>query len=293
MDIKENISLAKHTSFKIGGPAKYFFIAKTKQDLIKAVKKAKELKVPFFILGKGSNVLALDKGFDGLIIRIQNSRLRQGFDRQAKLKTIYAESGVKLDDLVKLSFKKSLTGLEWAAGIPGTVGGAIYGNAQAFDNKMSEIVKSVEVFDAMAMRIKDISKKQCYFSNKDSIFKKNKNLIIISAILKLKKGNRKEIQNKIKENLNQRKKRHPLNYSSAGSVFVNQEGRSPSAYLIEQTGLKGLRIGKAEVSKKHAGFIINLGGAKAEDVLELIKIIKKEVKNKFGINLKEEIQIIK
>ena len=287
LNIKKNVLLAKHTTFKIGGPARYFCIAENKEDLIKAIKKAKELRQPFFILGKGSNVLALDEGFNGLIIKIQNPKSK------IQNSKVYAEAGVKLEDIVKLSAREGLAGLEWAAGIPGTIGGAIYGNAQAFDNKMSEIVKSVEVFDATEMRIKHISKKQCSFSDKDSIFKRNKNLIIVSAILKLKKGNRKEIQNKIKENLNQRKKRHPLNYSSAGSVFVNQEGRPPSAYLIEQAGLKGLRIGKAEVSKKHAGFIINLGGAKAEDVLELIKIIKKEVKNKFGINLEEEIQIIK
>jgi len=286
LNIKKNVPLAKYTTFKIGGPAKYFCIAKNKEDLIKAVKKAKELKLSFFILGNGSNVLALDRGFDGLVIKIENCKLK------IENCNIYAEAGTKLKDLVKLSARKGLAGLEWLAGIPGTVGGAVYGNAQAFDNKMSDIVKTVEVFDVKNFKVKNFSKKQCHFSIKDSIFKKNKNLIIISAVLKLKKGNKREIQKKIKEYLKTRKQKHPLNFPSAGSVFINKKGSPPSAFLIESAGLKGAKLAKAMVSKKHAGFIVNLGGAKAKDVLGLIKIIKQKVKNKFGINLKEEIQII-
>ncbi|MBZ9577564.1 UDP-N-acetylmuramate dehydrogenase [Patescibacteria group bacterium] len=287
MDIKENISLAKHTTFKIGGPAKYFCITRNKEDLVKAVKKAKELNLPFFILGGGSNVLASDKGYNGLIIKIENCKLR------IENCNLYTEAGVKLEEIVKLSDKKSLTGMEWAAGIPGTVGGAVYGNAQAFDVKMSDIVKSVEVLDTKNLKIKNLLKKQCLFSAKKSIFKKNKNLIILSATLKLKKGDKKEIQKAIKEHLNYRKKNHPLRFSSAGSVFVNKTGGPPSAYLIEKCGLKGTKVGGAEVSKKHAGFIINTGKAKAKDVLKLIKIIKQKVKNKLGIKLEEEVQIIK
>ncbi len=290
--IQKNIPLAKHTTFKIGGPAKYFFIAKTKEELIRAVKWAKGFKLPFFVLGGGSNVLALDEGFDGLIIKTQNSKLKIQ-NHNSKLKTIYVEAGTKLDDLVKLTARQALTGLEWAAGIPGTVGGAVYGNNQAFDIKMSDIVESVEVINTQNLKIKNLSKKQCKFSNKNSIFKKNRNLIILSAILKLKKGNKKEIKNKIKKHFVRRKKNHPLNFPSAGSVFINKNGTAPSGYLIEKAGLKGTKIGKAEISKKHAGFIVNLGGAKAKDVLKLIELTKRKVKNKFGINLQEEVQIIK
>lgn len=284
--IKKNISLAKHTTFKIGGPARYFCIAKTKKDLIEAVKKAKEQKLPFFILGNGSNVLALDKGYKGLVIKIENCKLK------IENCNIYAEAGMKLDKLVKLAARESLTGLEWAVGIPGTVGGAVYGNAQAFDIKMSDTLKSVEVFDSKTLRIKNLSKKQCRFSAKGSIFKKNKNLIILSAVLKLRKGNRKEIKKEIKEHLDYRKKNHPLSFSSAGSIFVNKPGKPPSSYLIEKCGLKGTKIGKAKISEKHAGFIVNLGKAKAKDVLKLIKIVKQKVKKKFGIVLEEEIRII-
>ena len=306
MDIKENISLAKHTTFKIGGPARYFCIAKNKKDLIEAIKWAKQKKVPFFVLGGGSNVLALDQGYKGLVIKIQNSKFK------IHNSEIYAEAGAKLEDLVKLSAKVSLTGLEWAAGIPGTIGGAVYGNAQAFDIKMSDIIKSVEVLDAGTLEIKSLNKKDCQFLEKKSIFKHNKNLIILSVNLELKKGDKKEIQKAVKEHLQIRKKRHP-GFPSAGSIFVNQElrirnkellkefselrkfnkaGVISSSYLIEKAGLKGIKKGGAKVSEKHAGFIVNTGKAKAKDVLDLIKIIKQKVKSKFGITLKEEIQII-
>ena len=286
MKFQKNISLAKHTSFKIGGPAKYFFIARSKEDLIKAVKKTKGLNLPFFILGGGSNVLALDKGFNGLVIKLQTTNYK------LQDSNINIEAGTKLEDLVKLSARESLTGLEWVAGIPGTVGGAVYGNAQAFDIKMSDIIKSVEVLDVKTLKIKNLLKKQCQFSNKKSIFKKNKNLIILSAVVELKKGNKEKILKEIKEHLNLRKQRHPLSFPSAGSIFVNKTGTDPSSYLIEKAGLKGMKKGGAKVSEKHAGFIVNTGKAKAKDVLDLIRIIKQKVKSKFGITLKEEIQVI-
>jgi len=287
MRFQENVLLSKHTTFKIGGPAKYFCVARNKKDLIKAIKKVKELKMPFFILGKGSNVLALDKGFNGIVIKIHNSKLiihNSG---------IYVEAGVKLEDLVKLSIKKSLTGLEWVVGIPGTVGGAVYGNAQAFNIKMSDIIKSVEIFDAKTLKIKTLTKKECDFSEKHTVFKKNKDLIILSTVIKLKNGKKKEIQKRIKEHLDYRKKNHPWKFLSAGSVFVNKAGRPSSARLIEKCGLKGTKVGGAKVSEKHAGFIVNTGEAKARDVLKLIKIIKQKVKSKFRIDLEKEIQIIK
>ncbi len=291
MDIKENISLAKHTTFKIGGPARYFCIAKSKKDLIRAVKKAKELNLPFFILGGGSNVLALDKGYNGIVIKVQSSKFKVQ-NHNSKLKTVYAESGVRLDSLVKLAVSNSLTDLEWAVGIPGRIGGAVYGNAQAFDIKMSDIIKSVEVLNVKTLKTENLSKKQCQFSAKNSIFKKNKNLIILSVVLKLKQGNKEKIQKEIKKYLSIRKQRHLLNFPSAGSIFINKTGGLASSYLIEKAGLKGTKIGGAKVSKKHAGFIINTGKAKAKDVLDLIKIIKQKVKSKFGITLKEEIQVI-
>jgi len=306
-EVQKNILLKKCTTFKIGGPAKYFFTAKTKKDLVKAIKAAKRFKLPFFVLGKGSNVLFSDKGYSGLVVKIENCKLKI---ENCKL---YTEAGAELEDLVNYSARASLAGLEWAAGVPGTIGGAVYGNTQAFGMKIADIVKSIEVFDVKSLKIKNLSKKQCRFFTKNSIFKKDKNLIILSAILKLGKGNKKEIQKKVKEHLNYRKKNHPLSFPSAGSVFLNKEirvknkkllkefpelkefdkwGTIPSAYLIEKCGLKGKKIGAAKISEKQANFIVNLGKAKAEDVKALIKLAKQKVKKKFGVSLEEEIQLI-
>ncbi len=288
-DIQKNILLKDYTTFKIGGPAKYFFIAKTKEDLASVIESAKKLKLKIFILGGGSNLLVSDKGFRGLVVKPEFS----SFNFQKN--KAYVEAGMGLTKFSYLTAKKSLSGMEWSAGIPGTVGGAIYGNAQAFGFRMSDFVESVEAMDTDALKFKKISKKQCQFSLKNSIFKKDKNLIIISTVLKLKKGNQKEIQKKIDEYINHRKKNHPLNFPSAGSVFVNPENNGEvirSSSLIEKCGLKGKKVGGAQISEKHANFIINLGGAKAKDVLALIKLAKQKVKKTFGIDLETEVQLV-
>lgn len=278
MKFKRNVLLKNYTTFKIGGPAKYFYIAKTKEDLIEAIKKAKKIKLPFFILGGGSNLLVSDKGFNGLVIKF----------------------GQPLSSYVS-------KGLEWAVGIPGTVQGAVCSNAGAFKKSMKDVVESVEVFDTETGKVKIFKNKDCQFSYRDSIFRKKKNLIVLSATLQLKKGNKKVIKNKIKKNLEQRKQTQPLNFPSAGSIFKNlpafpagflvEEDKSSSlpfavARVIEKCGLKGKKIGKVKISEKHANFILNLGKGKAKDVIKLIKLIKKKVKNKFKINLEEEIQFL-
>lgn len=289
-NIKENVLLNKYTTFRIGGKARYFFEAKNREDLIKAIKLVKQFKLPFFILAGGSNVLFSDKGFKGLVINIKTASFGCKGDK------IFTEAGVQLADIVWLSQKESLKGFEWAAGIPGTIGGAVYGNAQAFGSKISDLIEEVEVLDIKALGFKKLSVKQCGFKTKYSIFKKNKNLIVVSLVLKLEKGDIKEIKESIKSNLEYRKEWHPLRFPSAGSVFVNPEIKREImhvGYLIEKCGLKGKKIGNAQISEKHGNFIVNLGGAKSKDVLALIKIMKQKVKNKFGISLKEEIQIIK
>jgi UDP-N-acetylmuramate dehydrogenase len=287
MKPEKDISLAEYTSFQIGGKAKYFVEAKDKKDITEAVRFAKKNKLKFFLLGRGANVLFSDKGYDGLVIKILS------FKFQVSGSEITAEAGAPLKALVGLSARASLSGLEWAAGIPASLGGAIFGNAQAFGSNMADVVKEVAALDSKDLKVRKFNNKQCQFSEKESIFKKNKNLIILSAVLRLKKGNKREIEKTAKEHVDLRKQRHPLDFPSAGSVFVNLPGKEPSSYLIEKAGLKGRRVGGAQVSEKHAGFIINTGQASCKDVLDLIKIIKKEVKDKFNISLKEEIQIIK
>jgi UDP-N-acetylmuramate dehydrogenase len=321
--IRKNVLLKNYTTFKIGGPAKYFFIAKTKEDLILAIKWAKENKIPFFnsrakrgnqssqrakrggvfILGGGSNLLVSDRGFNGLVIKIQSSKFQVQSSKE-DIKFI-CDAGVPLSKLVSESIKYGVTGLEWAVGIPGTVGGAIYGNAGWPSNKknISSIVESVEILKATSRKLQVISytNKDCQFGYRESVFKKNKNLIILNAILKLKKGNKKDIKKEIVDIIKKRGKKIPVGFS-AGSVFKNPTPEQClvrgkfrpllAGALIEKCGLKGKKIGNAKISEKHANFIINLGNAKAKDVKSLINLAKKEVKNKFHIELREEIQYL-
>lgn len=280
--VKKNVLLKNYTTFKIGGRTRYFFVARTKEDLISAIKTTKKFNLPFFILGKGSNLLVFDDGFNGLVIKIENCKLK------IENSKITAGAGLSLSKLVNISLEKGLTGSEWAVGIPGTAGGAIYGNAGAFGKSMADIIKEVEVFDINDSKFKIYNLRDCKFGYRDSIFKHRKNLIILLAVLKLRKSEKKQIQKKIKEFLNYKKRTQPLNFSSAGSIFKNSKKFS-AAELIEKCNLKGKKIGNAKISEKHANFIVNLGNGKAKDVIKLINLIKKKVKNKFSIELKEEV----
>jgi len=301
---KKNTPLKNHTTFKIGGPAKYFFIARKKEELIRALKIAKKHSFPSFILGNGSNVLISDKGLKGLVIKLENKNYK------IRNSEIISDSGTPLFLLLREAVKRNLTGLEWAAGIPGTIGGATRGNAGAFGKSMKDIIKEVEFFDLGNLKIKKIKNRNCNFSYRDSIFKKKRNFIILSVYLKLMKGKKKIIKEKIREFLNYRKERHPKQ-PSAGSIFKGVRAKDlgekffrkfpeaknavkekgiPAAFLIDQCKLSGKKIGRAQISQKHPNFIINLGGAKAKDVIKLIHLIKKKVKNRFGITLEEEIQ---
>jgi len=299
--LKENISLAKFTSFNIGGRAKYFFEGNNKREIIKAVSLAKQEDLPFFILGGGSNLLVDDKGYQGLVIKIQNSGLK--IQKENSNFKVAAGAGTSLSLLVSNAAENGLSGLEWTVGIPGTLGGAIYGNAGAFGKSMKDVVKEVEVFDAKDLQVKIYSLEDCRFDYRESIFKKDKNLIILSAVLELKKGEKKEIENKMKRYLSERKKKQPMGFACAGSVFKNPSFAQTSrrfmtdrelsaGELIERCGLKGRSIGGAKISEKHANFIINLGKAKFSDVRRLIDLIKKRVRSKFGIELEEELQYL-
>jgi UDP-N-acetylmuramate dehydrogenase len=306
LEIQKNKILANFSTFKIGGPAKYFIKIKDEKELIEAIEWAKKKKLPFFILGGGSNILFPDKGFNGLVIKFQNTKY------EIRNTKIIAGAGCPLQKLVKATTINSLSGLEWAVGIPGTLGGAIRGNAGAFGGEMKNVVKKVKTLkiENCKFKIENLRKKECEFGYRESIFKKKKNWIILEAELKLKKGNEKEIQEKIKEILRQRKEKQPLEFPSAGSVFKNisikkvpKEVREkfkeeikndflPAAILIEECSLKGKTIGGAKISEKHANFILNFKKAKAKDVLNLIKFAKKKVRDKFKIDLEEEIELV-
>jgi len=283
MEILKNISLKKYNTFKIGGRTKFFCVAKDKEDIVKAITLAGKQNLPFFILGAGSNLLISDKGFSGLIIKMQNTNYKLQNTK------IFAGAGAKLAELLNVSVKNELAGLEWAIGIPGTVGGAIFGNAGAFGKSMKNIIGEVKVFNIKTGKIESFKNKKCEFGSRKSIFKKNRNLIILSAEIRLKKDDKKNIKSRLEKFLEHRRESQPLDFPSAGSVFMNPNNFS-AGKLIENCGLKGKRIGSAEISKKHANFIVNLGEARAKDVIKLINLAKKSVKNKFHIILEEEIQ---
>ncbi|HQK63661.1 MAG TPA: UDP-N-acetylmuramate dehydrogenase [Candidatus Staskawiczbacteria bacterium] len=305
---EKNVSLKEYTTFKVGGPAKYFFIARDKMSLEGAVAAAKEKKLPVFIFGGGSNLLVSDKGFRGLVIKNEIKEIEFLEDK------VLVGSGYVLSKFASEASKKGFSGFEWAIGIPSaTVGGAAYGNAQAFGSRTSDLINEVEVFDLKTLKLKKLSKSQCKFSLKSSIFKKNKDLVIVSVVFDLKRGNGEEIKENAARFLKHRKHSHPLEFPSAGSVFVNPEIKIknkrllkdypelnelnknqaiPSGYLIENAGLKGKKIGKAQISEKHANFIINLGGAKAKDIVALMNLAQKRVKEVFNVKLETEIQRI-
>lgn len=306
LGVKKNICLKDYSTFKIGGVAKYFFEAKTKEEIIEAIKMAKSFHLPFFILGGGSNILFSDKKYNGLVIKISNK------DSFLKKNTIIAGAGINLSSLVSESVKNDLKGLEWAIGIPGTLGGAVYGNAGAFSESISDSIKSVEVLNLSNFKIQELNNDQCKFQYKESIFKKKKNLIILSCELNFKKGNKEKMQGEMKAIISQRKNSQPLEYPSIGCIFKNYLGVIkdkkiiekysqleifnhkkiiPAGFLIENCGLKGKKINDAKISEKHANFIINTGEATARDVLSLIDIIEKEIKKQFKIKLEKEIHI--
>lgn len=282
LSIKKNIRLASHTTFRIGGLAKFFVEVKNSNELIEAVSWAKKNKVKYFILGGGSNILFNDKGYDELIIKIANKKIELVKNKNL----IIAGAGANLTQTIKFTLDNNLSGLEWASGIYGTIGGAVFGNAGANGSCMADVVEEIEIFDGK--KIKILKNKDLNFKYRYSGIKKQE--IIISATLKLKRGDREHSEKLIKKYLKQRTEKQPKGFC-AGSVFKNPKNTS-AGILIEKCGLKGLKIGKAQISEKHGNFIINLGNAKSGDVLALIDKAKDEVNKKFRVKLEEELTIL-
>jgi UDP-N-acetylmuramate dehydrogenase len=282
----QNVSLKNYVTFKIGGVAKYFFVAKTNEELLEAISVAKERKIPFFILGNGSNLLVLDKGYKGLVIRNEIT------DISVEGNIIKASSGAMLPVIASEAKRKELGGLEWMAGIPGTLGGAVWDNAGALGYSIKDNVVGVEVLNLDDMSVEYYTKEKCDFGYRESIFKKHNNLIILSAEFSLENKSKEAIGKSMEEFIDKRKNTQPIDYPSAGSIFKNPESFS-AGELIEKCGLKGKTVGDVKISERHANFIINLGNGKSKDVLKLISLIKKEVKKKFKIKLEEEIVVLK
>jgi UDP-N-acetylmuramate dehydrogenase len=304
--VKRNYDLTPLATFKIGGRAKFFVIVKNKQELIEAVNWAKNEKLPWLLLAGGSNVLIIKKKISGLVIRIS------GEEYSVKGETVSSWAGTSLTKLAKAAVAHGLSGLEWALGIPGSVGGAVQGNAGAYGSDMAKRLMEVEVYDVNSGRLIKLDKTACGFAYRYSIFRQNNNLLIVNVKLKLAIGQRSEIERLAQKNLRHRLQIRPSE-SNAGCVFKNleykklikqnyalakemmakglvREGKVAAGYLIEQLGLKGQARGRAKISEKHANFIVNRGGATAGDVMNLINLVKRKIKSRYGINLQEEIQ---
>ena len=290
--IKQNEPLANHCTYRIGGPARVLFSAADEREIIAGIEIAKENRFKTMILGGGSNILFSDRGFDGLVLKLANNFIKIAEEKEDRA-VVLAGAGTPLAALVKFALDNSLAGMEWAAGIPGTVGGAIRGNAGAFGREIGASVLRVRALEISGKSVVPaiVGKEDCAFGYRESVFKRNKNLVITAAKFVLEKGNANEIADKIKECAEKKRISQPLDFPSAGSVFKNPEGFF-AAKIIEDCGLKGRSAGGAQISEKHANFIVNRGNARADDVLALIAQIKAAAKEKFAVDLKEEIEIV-
>ncbi|MFZ0638799.1 MAG: UDP-N-acetylmuramate dehydrogenase [Candidatus Acidiferrales bacterium] len=306
--ILEGVPLAEHSNYRIGGPARYFCEAANEEEIGNGVLFAREQGLPLFVLGGGTNLLIDDDGFNGVVLK--PSVMQVSVDHQ--IMTVGA--GMSVGDLLKFTIEHSLSGLEWAGGLPGTVGGAIRGNAGAFRGEIKDRILSVESFDVETLTNITRENAACKFGYRSSLFKeKNGREIILRATLNLDKGDTQKIAAGIQEKIDYRLERHPMEYPNIGSTFKNVDLQLvpkiwhaafakvikvdpfpvvPTAYLISEAGLRGTQHGGAMVSPKHPNFIVNLGGATAADVKFLIAAVKESVFEKYGIRLEEEIQLV-
>lgn len=279
-----NVSASRLTTFRIGGNVDVLVNVSSESQLKEVLKIANENDVPCFCIGKGSNLLVSDDGVEGAFISLSGIN---GIDIQGN--TVTCGAGVSLAALCKACQEASLTGLEFAYGIPGSVGGAVFMNAGAYGGEMSQVIKSVTAVDKNA-NSREYSLQEAAFGYRESIFKE-KGLYITSVKLELKSGKREEITACMDELTNRRKEKQPLEFPSAGSTFKRPEGYFAGA-LIEKNGLKGTTVGGAQVSEKHAGFIINRGGATSNDVLMLIDKIRNTVLENDGVLLSPEVLFV-
>lgn len=305
MEIQENVELKPYTNYKIGGPARYFVSARSERDVEEAMEWAKERDVPVFVLGGGTNILVADTGFDGLVVHIALEKF------SITGTTLTAEAGVGVQVLVDATLERALAGLEWAGGLPGSIGGAIHGNAGAFGGETKDTIVSVRALSPRG-RIQELSKRECRFSYRSSIFKEEEGWVILSATFELARGNAQELKERVEELRHWRRSKHPLEYGNCGSVFKRvgldelpkglmqahpdmseavRGDQVATAYFIDACGLKKRRVGGVEVAEKHPNFLINVTGeAKAEEVVMLIGIVKHAVADKFGIALEQEVE---
>lgn len=277
--------MKNHTSFKIGGPADVLIIPEREEEIVNAIRFCRENQIKYFIMGNGSNLLVKDTGIRGVVIKVAN-----GFDRIEVIgERVICQSGALLSKVAKYALKHSLTGFEFASGIPGTIGGAIAMNAGAYGGEMKDVVSKVKAIDRNN-NIVELTNADMNFRYRGSLVG-DENLIVLGVELNLQKGDYSSIEAKMKDLTERRVSKQPLEYPSAGSTFKRPEGYF-AGKLIEDAGLRGVRYGDAQVSEKHCGFVINVGEATFDHVITLIRMIQKVVYDKFNVKLEPEVKII-
>ena len=276
--------LSLHTGFRTGGSCK-MVLAETEQAFCEAVSAVRDAQAPYFILGRGSNVLAADSGYDGVVIKYVCD------DIAVNGKRVSAAAGVSLAALCRAALQESLTGLEFAYGIPGSVGGAVFMNAGAYDGQMADVLHSVRFLDEHGC-VRELPADELKLSYRHSIFHEQRDWVILTAEFELKEGDQAAINAKMEELMGRRIEKQPLDYPSCGSTFKRPVGAYASK-LIDDCGLKGLAVGGAQVSEKHSGFVINRGGATSNDILCLCNQVKQIVLEKTGFELELEVELLK
>lgn len=283
-DITVDSPMSEHIYFRVGGPADILVTPVNEEQVVNTLKLCREYNVPYFILGNGSNILVKDGGISGVVIKFNklNKVTSEG-------NCVTAQSGALLKDVSKAALENNLRGFEFACGIPGSIGGAVFMNAGAYDGEMAHVIKAARVIDENC-NIKDLTKEELELGYRSSLVMK-KGYVVIEATVELESGEYTSIKDKIEDLTNKRESKQPLEYPSAGSTFKRPEGYF-AGKLIQDSGLKGFSIGGAAVSEKHSGFVINKGGATAKDVLDVIAHVQKTVKENFGVDLHTEVRII-
>ena len=284
-NVRINEPMKNHTTFKIGGPAQYYVTPESVTQIQEVVSLCKDKNISLHVIGNGSNILVGDDGVDGVVLALFNTFS----DYEIKDNVITAQAGMSLIKLAVVALREGLTGLEFASGIPGSVGGAVYMNAGAYDGQMKDVVTSVTVLDE-AGNIRILGRDELDMGYRTSAVAKN-NMIVLQVVIELKSGDKEQIKARMNQLSELRKQKQPLEYPSAGSTFKRPEGYF-AGKLIADAGLKGYSIGGAAVSEKHAGFVVNMGGATAKDVVELTDYIKKRIMEQFGVTLELEVKRI-
>jgi UDP-N-acetylenolpyruvoylglucosamine reductase len=280
--LEEAVPLAPLCAYGVGGPAEFLYRAGTTSALVHAVKTARAAGVPLNVLGRATNVLIGDAGLPGLTVLARN----EAYTLDGGLLAV--EAGAELPGLVAELARQGLAGLEFAANIPGSVGGAVVGNAGAYGRAMSDVLVTVHLLDGSTEHVKDPAELE--FGYRTSLFRKLPGLIVLSAVFRLHAGDHEALRGAIARDAELRRGKHPLEYASCGSYFQNPSRDCPAARLIEQAGLKGFTIGRAQVSEKHANFLVALPGATAADILTLADEVKRRVQERSGFQLTEEVR---